>query len=262
MAENIGTYIYWDPGKFNSWDDFQFQDTVAAADFLRHSRLDLVFNVMTTLENAPVSTANTKAILEGKYSGGLSDKNRNKVLAFGETLDLLSAALSKNLFKFDWQALSILHRRAAICDVRGDELGKLRTSPVALGSLSFKPPVSVALPGVWKQGFEKIRNIKNPLEAAMISFLWLARMQFFTDCNKRTAFLGMTGFLAANARPFIPCLESDKKSFEREIKYFYEGGNADRMIELFGGYYNQIAQKAREYENVREYSGMTPGGWL
>ena len=119
---------------------------------------------------------------------------------------------------------------------RTGTLGTFRREQVRLGSLAWLPPHYTNLKNIWDRDSQKISLISHPVEKSFAAFLWLARCQFFADCNKRTAFLAANGILAtASMKPLIFPSE-DQTRFMNRLSEFYETGDASSMMRLFTEY--------------------------
>lgn len=245
QSMNIENRVYWTRGIFDSWNRFTFLNTSEAAEFLRSSKLNLVYNIMGCFESIPVTFPETEDILKGKHPKQISSRDYLKIRSFASAVDLLSAAVAKGLFEFSAPALKLLHKKAARHELSDNELGQFRVVGVKLGNLKYNPPVSVALNKIWQKGMLDISRINDPLESAVTTFLWLSRTQFFANCNKRTSVLAMSGIQTSNLYPCTIFPKDDQKSFATEIRYFYETGNADRIINLFRSYHEISVESAR-----------------
>ena len=98
------------------------------------------------------------------------------------------------------------------------------------------PPRSEYLEGIFKEGASFLNSLEDSQEQAVCTFLFMARSQFFSDCNKRTANLVMNGLLMkAGYQP----LSVDSEHFLEKMATFYESADATEIIDEI----NSIARK-------------------
>ena len=98
----------------------------------------------------------------------------------------------------DRYTLIELHKLAAKDDIEDIELWHFKRENVKFRNVAWKTPHYIELKYYWKYIDKYINNNENKLENALVIFLELSIIQFFTDINKRTAILFANGYLMIN----------------------------------------------------------------
>lgn len=246
--KSIKDIIYWDSRLFDSWNTFRFQTLEDSANFLRSKRLELTFNIMSSFENIPLTLPSTNNILNGEYNENISTRDYLRVRVFAKIIDLVSAAILKNIFNFNLKSIKAIHKNVSQYDLPQNDRGIFRKYPVKLGNIKYQPPSFVMLKNIWVDGGEKINSLKNNLEKSIILFLWMSRTQFFGDCNKRTALLASISFQTLNKIPCLLLPNNDCKNFSAEMRHFYETGNTNRIIKLFEEYHQDTIHNINQHK--------------
>jgi hypothetical protein len=204
------------------------EDRDDAVFLLGKNRKDFVWNIMRGFEGIRVTLPQTSAILDGFSVDNLSIGELLKVRRYGEGVDLLCRMISEDFFSVAKPVVCSLHGVISRDEVRDDQRGRFRTTETGLKNVSYRPPHSVSLDDLWREGI--FSGVENPLERGSAVFLYMSRTQFFRDANKRTAMLVMNGILASSGvKPFfVP--EAEKGRFSLLLAEFYESGEADEMM--------------------------------
>lgn len=100
--------------------------------------------------------------------------------------------------------------------------------------------------------FEKSEGIENPYDKAVYIHNNLAYLQYFTDCNKRTARVMLNITLKnAGLMIYIPSEESVKEYLKSVVSY-YETGKYSLFKKYFIDNYRRVALMIEEIEISRE----------
>jgi len=177
----------------------------------------------------------TDEILSGNSVEGLTIKELLKVKHFGDALDGVISIMEEDNICFDKRLLCEIHSVLAKDEV--SDCDRFRTQNVFLNGIeNYIPPSGEKLDDIWNEGMGIIKEIENPLERAVVSFLFLSRVQYFEDANKRTASLFMNAILVdAGLKPLL-FPQSDTQRFMEKLADFYKTGNADEIMEVMVGY--------------------------
>ncbi len=100
--------------------------------------------------------------------------------------------------------------------------------------------------------FEISEKIDNPFNKALYIHNNLAYLQYFTDCNKRTARVMLNIVLKdSNKMIYIPN-EEDIKEYLKAIVIYYETGNYELFKKYFISNYKKIIDMIVEIEKAKE----------
>lgn len=230
----ISHCLHWSQALFNAAHCDRVADTAEAVFLLRKNKKDMVWNTLRNFEGIPITLPQTEVILNGFSVADLSVRDLLKVKHFGDAVDGLCNLVEQGAFALEKSVICALHSAAAKDEVR--DRGMFRRRNVALNRVSYAPPDALQLDSKWVEGLDVISSLANPLERACVTFLFMARTQFFEDCNKRTALLTLNGLLMAEGlRPFF-MPQSDQAKFILTLSTFYESGMADDMLTLLRHY--------------------------
>jgi Fic family protein len=98
--------------------------------------------------------------------------------------------------------------------------------------------------------FKKIKEIENPFNRAIYLHNNLAYLQYFNDCNKRTARLMLNIALKeANCMIYIPD-EKEIRSYLKAIVTYYETGNYSLFKSYFIDSYRKVIEMIVEIEGM------------
>ncbi|MDR2891850.1 MAG: Fic family protein [Deltaproteobacteria bacterium] len=198
----------------------------------------IVWNSLGVFENNPSTLPQTETILQGQSVGGISIDQLSQVKRFGEGATHLIAAIKSKSFRLNLEFAKQLH--ALVGKEEALEWGVLRNKQVHIHEVSHIPPLAYKLPALAEKGFaflfgEQEHGLKNPIEKAIATFLFISRNQFFFDCNKRTAALMMNGVLLSEGFYPITVLRETTEDFNEKLKAFYNSGDATDMFDYFSG---------------------------
>ena len=197
-------------------------------------RVEHVSKSLRTLEHIPCTYAQTRSILDGKSTSGLSTRQLRAIENYGKACERLMDMLEEGRFSLSEDSLFELHSLVGKDEAR--DVGKFRGHEVAIEQSHYMPPRSEYLEGIFKEGASFLNSLEDSQEQAVCTFLFMARSQFFSDCNKRTANLVMNGLLMkAGYQP----LSVDSEHFLEKMATFYESADATEIIDEI----NSIARK-------------------
>lgn len=191
---------------------------------------------LKTLENIHCTLDQAQTILNGKSTGGLSIRHHRAIENYALACEYLMQSLEDNTFKIDKPTICKIHSIVARDEVKCP--GEFRNNEVWINKSTYVPPHSLKLNNIMVDGFGFLdKKLKDAQEQAICMFLFMAKAQFFMDCNKRTANLMMNGILInAGYQP----LTIEKDGFMETISEFYETANATNIIHEI----NEIARNA------------------
>ena len=204
-------------------------------------RVEHVSKSLRTLEHIPCTYAQTRSILDGKSTSGLSTRQLRAIENYGKACERLMDMLEEGRFSLSEDSLFELHSLVGKDEAR--DVGRFRGHEVAIEQSHYMPPRSEYLEGIFKEGATFLNSLEDPQEQAVCTFLFMARSQFFSDCNKRTANLVMNGLLMrAGYQP----LSVDSEHFLEKMAVFYESANATEIIDEI----SSIARKQYRSESI------------
>ena len=194
----------------------------------------IVWNSLGVFENNPSTLPQTETILQGQAVGGISIDQLTQVKRFGEGALFLVSAIKNNDFHLAMEFAEKLH--AIVGKEEALEWGVLRNRQVHIHGVSHVPPAANELPALAVKGFAFLREqVEDPVMRAIAIFLFIARTQFFFDCNKRTASLMMNGVLLSEGFYPITVLRETTEEFNEKLGAFYNSGDGTDMLRYFAG---------------------------
>ncbi len=96
--------------------------------------------------------------------------------------------------------------------------------------------------------FKKLQEIKNPFNQALYLHNNLAYLQYFTDCNKRTARVMLNVVLKENNKMLYIPDEQSVKEYLKSIVNYYETGNHNLFQKYFINSYEKVIKMIKEVE--------------
>lgn len=196
------------------------------------------------LEGNPFTFVEVKTLLDGVTVGGRRVADAEQILNLADSSHRLIHLVKTREFTLD---------KAVFCDLHGIvarnealEWGHFRGegrmhdySPrVALGpNESYAPAPTQAgaseLNRIFQCGLHAIQTrIENPMERALVFFLFGALQQFFFDGNKRTSRLMMNGELLMSGLNAINVPFSQAEVFNAAMVDLYRSKNANRILQF------------------------------
>lgn len=114
--------------------------------------------------------------------------------------------------------------------------------------------------------FKKLESIDNPFNQALYLHNNLAYLQYFTDCNKRTARIMLNVVLKHNNKMLYIPDEERIKGYLNSIVTYYETGNHNLFKKYFIANYQKVIKMIEEIEmskhnenNIRINHTTNPG---
>lgn len=137
------------------------------------------------------------------------------------------------------QAFCALHEVAAHEEALS--WGVFRTGQVSIAGVdNYAPPPHLELEKIYTAGLEHIKSISNPLERAIIFFLFGTLHQFFYDANKRTSRLMMNGILLASGLDALVIAADRRNQYNLAMLDLYNKKDGNIAIQfLINCYRNQ-----------------------
>jgi Fic family protein len=198
-------------------------------------RVSYVYNT-AALEGNPMTYPEVQTLLEGITVGGHKLSDEQQVLNQNASWDELLELVRENKFKLDKETACLL--QGLVAKEEAIEWGKFRTAEVNIGGTSHKPPKAAELDSVFENGIAEIKQIENPVEKALVIFLFGAINQFFFDGNKRTSRLMMNGILLDNGYHILNIQAADRLEFNKQMIGFYDTQDASGVLEYLVGKYS------------------------
>lgn len=124
------------------------------------------------------------------------------------------------------------------------DIGSIRRRLVNIDGSVYSPSnIPTLLEEALKSIIDKVRNIRNPVEAAFFLWVNLAYLQPFTDGNKRTSRLSANmPLLLYNCAP-LSFLDVERTDYATAMQGVYEQRNVAAAVELFEFIYRRSTQK-------------------
>ena len=189
---------------------------------------------LAVLENVEATLPEVITILDGCRAKSVSPFDSKKILSYGQACQILMQLLKEGRFNLDKQILCAIHHYCAQADLKTDDRGAFRRENVIISGTSYVPPKYEDLADIFKEGIDFINmHVDNPVEKALLAFLFCCRSQFFKDGNKRTASIFLNGILLSHGFAPIAILKDFKQEMVKLLVEFYEIGNADHIIDFF-----------------------------
>ena len=188
---------------------------------------------MSTLERNPTSLPQTATILKGQSVSGISIDDMLQVKRYGDGAKALIAMIAGGTFALNEETACALH--SYVGKEEALTWGKFRDSLVTILNVNeYTPPDSRLLSEIAARGFSYlIAEIESPQERAVVTFLFMARTQFFHDANKRTASLMLNGVLMSEGFYPVTILNHTSEEFHIKLTDFYNTGDASKMMQFF-----------------------------
>ena len=209
----------------------------------------ITWNSLAALEKNSATLSQTETILNGQSVSGITIHELMQVKNFGEGARELAEMVGEGAFSLNEETACKLHGSVG----KEDALtwGIFRNSSVTIRGIDhYNPPESEQLKGIAQRGYSFLgKSIKDPLERAIATFLFMARTQFFHDANKRTSVLMLNGVLMSNGLFPITVMNRDSEEFHIKLREFYNTGNATKMMDFFEKSIKEMYPQAEERQN-------------
>jgi Fic family protein len=198
----------------------------------------------SVLEGNPFTFPEVKTLLDGVTVGGRKLSDQEQVLNLAESSKHLLSLVKSKQFKLDKTTFTQIHALVARNEAlewglfRGEGKEKNYTPDVALGEQGYHTPLptiddATELNRIFLQAIESLQqHCNNPLEKALVFFLFGALQQFFFDGNKRTSRFMMNGILMSAGIDAISVPAAKAKEFNEKMVRFYVQKNATEMMDF------------------------------
>lgn len=180
------------------------------------------------LEDNPFTFVDVQTLLDGITVAGYSVQDHNQIINQAKALKSLLSLLDAPKKDLQKQLTLDLHSHVACEEALA--WGVFRDGQVGISGTSHTPPRHEDLDEIFSNGITTIKYIVNPVEQALIYFLWASMNQFFYDGNKRTGRLVMNYILMSNNFYYLSVPADRKEDFNSLMVDFYNSKNADKVI--------------------------------
>lgn len=232
IIKTIPNIIEYTSGILNSYKPYIFTTQKEAIDIFLKNRSIFIFNILKSFEQVSTSLQDVEETIKGKVLGNISTKTMLKIIALNDAINFLSFNLYDNSYISDRMNLMELHKKAAKYEIDPSKLNSFRTDNVRFKNVTWRPPDFNDFRYYWVQVNNNINDSDNIFEKSLVIFLQLSRIQFFSDVNKRSAILFVSGFLMEHKySPFLISI-ADMETFGFLLSGFYETGKANNILKF------------------------------
>ena len=196
----------------------------------------------SVLEGNPFTFPEVKTLLEGVTIGGRMISDQEQVLNLAQSSKHLLNIVKSGAFNLNKPTFTQLHGLVARNEAlewghfRGEGKETNYTPDVGLGEHGRYTPLATLadapeLNRVFTQALAALdAQVSNPLEKALVFFLFGALQQFFFDGNKRTSRHMMNGILMAHGIDAISVPAAKAQEFNEKMVRFYLHKDASEML--------------------------------
>lgn len=190
------------------------------------------------IEGNTYDKLDTVTLLEhGRTAGGKKYSDAKMILNLREAYDLLIV----NDFKVSKDTLKNIHYIVSNEMVAKNERATPRDEEVHITESDYIPLSSKQkLDDELNYLFKKYNQIENPYNKAIYLHNNLAYLQYFRDCNKRTARIMLNISLKDSDKMIYIPNEADVKVYLASLVNYYETGNYDNFKKYFIESYKKI----------------------
>jgi len=202
------------------------------------------------IEGNTYDKLDTQALIEyGRTAGGKKYSDAKMILNLRDAYELFIT----NDLDPSKQTLKDLHYILATEMVASNQRAVPRDKEVTITGCNYIPlATKEKLDDELNYLFSVSDTIINPFDKAMYIHNNLAYLQYFTDCNKRTARVMLNMVLKSeNLMIYIPDEESVKEYLKSVVSY-YETGSYDLFKKYFIHSYRKVIEMIEEIESSRE----------
>lgn len=232
----------------------KLNDAVSLEKFLANKsyvdKFGLDFIHTSALIDNTYDKLDTQALLEyGRTAEGKNYSDAKMILNLRDAYDML---IAQDL-EISKQTLKDLHYILSAEMVSSHQRALPRDKEVTITGCNYIPlSTKEKLDDELNYLFKVSDTIKNPYNKALYIHNNLAYLQYFTDCNKRTARVLLNVVLkSAGLMIYIPDEES-VKGYLKSVVSYYETGNYDLFKKYFIHGCRKLAQMIEEIEISRE----------
>lgn len=189
----------------------------------------IVFDTVK-LEGNPYTFPEVKTLLDGITVGGHKLSDEKQILNQAGSWMRLFEKVKDQSFGVDKDAVCELHAIAAVEEAL--TWGMFRDGAVSIAGTEYKPPPAEQLDEIFSRGVDYLNKIENPIEKAMVFFLFGSIEQFFYDVNKRVSRLMMNGILLSAGYDAINIPAKRQLEFNEKMVRFYDSRDGTEMLEF------------------------------
>lgn len=204
---------------------------------LRKYAPDIVWNMLATLENNPCTQPQVACILQGLSVGKVRLHDVDQVRHLDTAWIALHDMLKEGTFALNKACACVLHAHTGKEEAL--RWGEFRTGNVSLQHVRYAPPDHSMLDAEFAKGMAYLQQCSPAPLRALAVFLYMSRMQFFYDANKRTALLMCYGELLQHGTAVFILPKAKQEEFLTILGAFYETGRADDALRF-------LAEQGRE----------------
>ena len=202
------------------------------------------------IEGNTYDKLDTQALIEyGRTAGGKKYSDAKMILNLRDAYEIF---ISKDL-KVSKETLKDLHYILSAEMIPEERRATPRDSEVTILGCNYIPlATKEKLDDELNYLCKVAENIENPFNKALYIHNNLAYLQYFTDCNKRTARLMLNVVLKETSNMiYIPDEESVKEYLKAIVSY-YETGNHTLFKKYFINSYKKVIEMIIEIEESRK----------
>lgn len=201
---------------------------VKRACFRAKKAFDQIIFDTVKLEGNPYTFPEVKTLLDGVTVGGHKPSDEMQILNQSASWKLLLKKVQEGSFHVNKNTFCELNNIAGAEEAL--MWGKFRDGTVNIAGTEHKPPGASQLNAVFSKGLDYINGIENPLEQAMVFFLFGSINQFFYDVNKRTSRLIANGILLSAGYDAINIPAKRQLEFNEKMIRFYDSKDGTEML--------------------------------
>ena len=202
------------------------------------------------IEGNTYDKLDTQALIEyGRTAGGKTYSDAKMILNLRDAYEMF---ITKDL-KPSKQTLKDLHYILSAEMVAENKRAVPRDSEVLITGCNYIPlSTKEKLDDELNYLFKIANSIENPFNKALYIHNNLAYLQYFTDCNKRTARLMLNVVLKDKLKMIYIPDEENVKEYLKSIVTYYETGNYNLFKKYFINSYKKIIEMIVEIEESRK----------
>jgi Fic family protein len=211
--------------------------------------LDFIYT-SALIEGNTYDKLDTQALIEyGRTAGGKKYSDAKMILNLRDAYDIF---MTQDL-KPDKQTLKDLHFILSSEMIPENKRALPRDSEVVITGSNYIPlATKEKLDDELNYLFKISNTIKNPFDKAIYLHNNLAYLQYFTDCNKRTARMMLNIVLKDHSKMIYIPDEQSIKEYLKSIVNYYETGDYTLFKNYFINSYKKVIEMILEIEQSRE----------
>lgn len=192
-------------------------------------RAQFVFD-MAQMEGNTATYPQVETIVHGTSVAGLSMSETRQIDNINRGWNALLEDLNIGRFQIN-KLVAIEYNKLVAEGENRIGYGGFRTGLVAIGGTSYTPPNPLDLNSSWDALLVQCNALSDtPLEQSLLLYADMARNQFFSDGNKRTALLMMNGNLIRHGLCPITITKSREVEYRTALIGYYESPETYKKI--------------------------------